>query len=68
MAIPEPGSRCWCWGQAAKDEICRRVMTVEGRSMAALTVPAGVAAMVVVVVALEEDDEELAVAGGSGGI
>ena len=66
LAIPEAGSRCWCWGQAAKAEICRRVMTAEGHSMAALKVAAGVAALVVV--ALEGDDEELAAAAGSGGV
>ena len=65
MAIPEAGSRCWCWGQAAKAAaVCRRVMAAEARSMAALELAAAVAALVVV--ALEGDEEELPLAAGSG--
>ena len=64
MAIPEAGSRCWCWGQAAKAAaVCRRVMAEEARSMASLELVAAL-----VVVALEGDEEELTSAAGSGPI
>ena len=48
--------------------ICRQVRAVEGHSMAALEIEAGVTALVVVVVALEGDDEELPAVVGSGGV
>ena len=68
MAIPDAGSRCWCWGQAAKADsagICMRVIVVEAHCMAALEL-AEVVVAAFVVVALEGDEEELPAAAGSG--
>ena len=68
MAIPDAGTWCWCWGQAAKANsagICMRMTAAEAHYRAALEVAAAVAALVVVA-QLEVDEEELLAAVGSG--
>ena len=70
MAIPDAGTRCWCWGQAAKADsacVCMRVMAAEAHYRATLEVAVGVAALVVVT-QLEVDEEELLAAVVSGSI